>query len=84
MAEVAHPKADENDPLQIGSSMPGMVVNVAIKKGNKVKKGQKLLTIEAMKMETILYAENEGTVDDVLVKAGSQIQTGDLLVKLSA
>ncbi len=84
VAEVAHPKADENDPLQIGSSMPGMVVNVAIKRGNKVKKGQKLLTIEAMKMETILYAENEGTVDDVLVKAGSQIQTGDLLVKLSA
>ncbi len=83
VAEVAHPKADENDPLQIGSSMPGMVVNVAIKKGDKVKKGQKLLTLEAMKMETILYAENEGLVDDVLVKAGSQVQTGDLLVKLA-
>ena len=84
VAEVAHPKAEENDPLQIGSSMPGMVVNVAIKKGDKVKKGQKLLTLEAMKMETILYAENEGLVSDVLVKAGSQVQTGDLLVKLAA
>jgi len=82
ITEKAHPKADDDDPAQIGSSMPGMVVNVAIKKGDKVKKGQKLLTLEAMKMETILYAENDGLVGEVLVAAGSQVQTGDLLVKL--
>ena len=82
ITQTAHPKADENDPGQIGSSMPGMVVNVAVKKGDKVKKGQKLLTLEAMKMETILYAETEGLVNEVLVAAGSQVKTGDLLVKL--
>lgn len=81
VTDTAHPKADEKDPLQIGSSMPGMVVNVVVKKGDNVKKGQKLLTLEAMKMETILYAEQPGTIDDVLVSAGSQVQTGDLLVR---
>ena len=81
VTEQAHPKADEKDALQIGSSMPGMVVNVVVNKGDTVKKGQKLLTLEAMKMETILYAENSGVIDDVLVAAGSQVQTGDLLIR---
>ena len=40
----------------------------------------KLLTLEAMKMETMLNAEQDGTVSEVLVKAGSQVETGDLLV----
>ena len=82
VTQVSHPKADDKDPAQIGSSMPGMVVNVAVKIGDKVKKGQKLLTLEAMKMETLLYAEHDGLIEDVLVKAGSQVQTGDLLVRL--
>ena len=84
VTESAHPKADEKDPLQIGSSMPGMVVNVVVNKGDKVKKGQKLLTLEAMKMETIIYAETSGTIDDVLVSAGSQVQTGDLLIRFKS
>ena len=84
VTEQAHPKADEKDPLQIGSSMPGMVVNVVVNKGDTVKKGQKLLTLEAMKMETILYAESPGVIDDVLVAAGSQVQTGDLLVRFKS
>lgn len=84
VTERAHPKADQKDPLQIGSSMPGMVVNVVVNKGDKVKKGQKLLTLEAMKMETIIYAEHSGQIDDVLVSAGSQVQTGDLLIRFGS
>ena len=57
-----------------------MVVAVAVKPGDNVKKGQKLLTLEAMKMETMLNAEQDGTVSEVLVKADSQVETGDLLV----
>lgn len=74
-------KADAGDSKQIGSSMPGMVVTVAVNAGDVVSKGQKLLSLEAMKMESTIYAEIAGTVADVLVKPGSQVETGDLLIR---
>ncbi|MFK7819772.1 MAG: biotin/lipoyl-containing protein, partial [Planctomycetaceae bacterium] len=76
-------KADPSNSCHIGSSMPGMVVTVAVQPGDPVKKGQKLLTLEAMKMETTINAESEGKVEEVLVKAGCQVETGDLLVVVS-
>ncbi|MGE0608669.1 MAG: pyruvate carboxylase [Pirellulales bacterium] len=79
---AARPKADPDDKLQIAAPMPGLVVTVAVEKGNKVAKGQKLLTLEAMKMETTLYAEQAGSVDEVHVKAGTQVNTGDLLLRM--
>ena len=75
-------KADASDPNQIGAGMPGMVVTVAVRPGDTVKRGQKLLSLEAMKMETTLNAESDGTVAEVLVKPGSQVETGDLLIRL--
>ena len=62
--------------------MPGMVVLVPVKSGEAVTKGQKLLTLEAMKMETSLYADRDGTVRDVRVKPGDAVETGDLLLTL--
>ena len=50
--------------------MPGLVVRVAVAAGEEVAAGQKLLTLEAMKMETTLYAERAGRVAEVLVTAG--------------
>jgi pyruvate carboxylase len=76
------PKADPSDPNQIGAPLPGLVVGVAIQVGDPVRKGQKLLTIEAMKMETTLYAERGGRVVDLLTSVGRQIETGDLLVRI--
>ena len=62
--------------------MPGMVVTVAVKAGDKVTKGQKLFTLEAMKMETTVNSEVEGRVAEVLVKPGSRVETGDLLLRI--
>lgn len=73
-------KADPAIAGQVGSTMPGMVVNVAVKAGDRIKKGQKLLTLEAMKMETMINAELDGKIRDVLVQKGTRIETGDLLV----
>ena len=73
--------ADPNDPKQIGSSMPGMVVGVAVKVGDSVDQGDKLLSLEAMKMETTVYAESGGTVAEVLVSPGSQVAPGDLMIR---
>ncbi len=74
------PKADPNDPKQVGSSMPGMVVTVAVVPGDKVKKGQKLLSLEAMKMEATVHAEHDGTIAQILVKPATRVETGDLMI----
>ncbi len=75
-------KADPNQPGQIGATMPGMVVTVNVDIGDAVAKGQSMMTLEAMKMETTVAAEQSGKVTQVLVKPGSQVETGDLLVVL--
>lgn len=75
------PKADPADPLQVGASMPGMVVTVAVRVGDLVAKGQKLLTLEAMKMEATVQAESDGKVSEVFVKPGTTVQNGDLLIR---
>ena len=76
------PKADPLDPFQIGSPLPGLVVGVAVQVNDAVRKGQKLLSIEAMKMETTLYAERTGRVAEVLAVVGRQVGTGELLIRL--
>ena len=81
-AAVEHrAKADPNNALQVGAPMPGMVVNVAVKIGETVAKGAKLLSLEAMKMETTLYAERDGKIAQVAVQAGSSVDAGDLVVR---
>jgi pyruvate carboxylase len=76
------PKADPLDPTHIGAPMPGMVVAVAVKVGDEVQRGAKLVTLEAMKMETTLYAERAGVVRGIHVERGTRVETGDLLAKL--
>ena len=74
-------KAEAGNLKQVAAPMPGAVVAVAVKPGEVVAAGQKLLTLEAMKMETTIYAERDGTVAEVLTKAGTQVEGGDLLVR---
>mgnify|MGYP006160606381 CR=1 FL=1 len=64
--------------------MPGKVSNVAVKKGQAVKANERLLSIEAMKMETALHADRDGTIAEVLVRIGDQIDAKDLLIVYSA
>jgi pyruvate carboxylase len=81
-SEAVRAKADPANKKQIGSSMPGMVVTVAVQPGDKVAKGQKLMTLEAMKMETTIAAEQDGKVATVHVSTGTQVEAGDLLITL--
>jgi pyruvate carboxylase len=76
-----HPKAEPGNPLHVAAPMPGLVVRVTVAPGEQVEKGQKLLTIEAMKMETTVYAERAAKVAEVLVRPGTQVEGGDLLLR---
>ncbi len=69
---------------EIEAPMPGKVTAVEVKAGEKVEKGQRLLTLEAMKMEHALIAPFDGTVTELNAKAGAQVAEGQLLVKVEA
>jgi pyruvate carboxylase len=83
-AESSRRKVDPSDRRQVGAAMPGMVVSVSVAPGDKVTKGQKLVTLEAMKMQTVITAEQDGTVAEVLAHPGTQVEAGDLLVVFEA
>ncbi len=79
---VKRPKADPADPDQVAAPMPGLVVNVAVQVGDEVSEGQKLLTLEAMKMEMTLYAPRNSRVAELSAGPKTQVEAGDLLVRL--
>ncbi|MGR3629878.1 MAG: pyruvate carboxylase [Sulfitobacter sp.] len=81
-ATVQRPKAEPGNANHIGAPMPGVVASVGVKEGQKIKAGDLILTIEAMKMETGLHAERDAVVKAVHVQAGGQIDAKDLLVEL--
>ena len=69
---------------EIEAPMPGKVTAVEVAAGEKVEKGQRLLTLEAMKMEHALTAPFDGTVAELNAKAGAQVTEGQLLVRVEA
>jgi len=76
------PKAEAGNANHVGAPMPGVVASVSVQVGQKVKDGDALLTIEAMKMETGIYAEHDATVKAIHVQPGSQIDAKDLMIEL--
>ena len=59
-----------------------MVSSLSVGVGAKVAKDDKILTLEATKMQTTLYAPKGGVIDEILVQAGEAVDTGDLSVRL--
>ncbi|HAB18307.1 MAG TPA: pyruvate carboxylase [Verrucomicrobiota bacterium] len=75
-------KADLADPLQIGAPIPGLVAAIAVSVGQKINRGDKLLMMEAMKMQTTVTAAADGVVAEILVQVGETVESKDLLLKL--
>jgi pyruvate carboxylase len=78
------PKADLKDPSQIPAPIPGLIATIAVSVGHKVSKGDKLLMMEAMKMQTTVFAPIDGVVDEILVNLGDTVESKDLLMRLRA
>ena len=75
-------KADMNNPLQIGASIPGKVVKVLVKENQSVKKNEPIIVIEAMKMESVIVAKTDGIIKNILVKQGELVKDKQLLVEM--
>lgn len=70
-------------PLTVRAIIPGRVVGVSVAPGDAVTAGQQLLVVEAMKMQNELRSPRDGTIDQVGVQVGDNIEVGDLLVVIS-
>ena len=82
LAEARAAEAGEGGPLEIRSTLPGLVVAVKVEPGAQVAAGDGLLTIEAMKMQNEVRAPRDGTVGEVVVTAGQPVASGVLLLRL--
>ena len=79
-----HRKADETNAGHVAAPMPGLVVSLSVAAGDTVEAGDQILTIEAMKMESTLYADAGGTVAEIVTSAGTRVEAKDLLVVIDA
>ncbi|WP_303219923.1 pyruvate carboxylase, partial [Enterococcus asini] len=75
-------KAEPTNKEQIGATMPGSVLEIFVKKGDRVKQGDTLMVTEAMKMETAIEARYDGEVKHIYVEAGETIAQDDLLIEV--
>jgi len=81
-AAPARRKADPANPGQVGAPIPGAVSMLHVKPGEHVNKGDRLLVMEAMKMQTTVYAPITGSIKEVAVNARDTVEARDLLLSI--
>ncbi len=75
-------KKETGSAIPVVAPLPGSIIEIFVKPGDIVKKGDKLLMMEAMKMENHVLAEKDGTVESVKVSAGDNVLQGDVLIEM--
>jgi pyruvate carboxylase len=75
-------KVEPGNAAHVGAPMPGTIATVPVHVGQTLAKGDALLTLEAMKMETTVRAERDGVIKEILARPGLQVDTKDLLIVL--
>lgn len=68
--------------IKVTAPLPGTIIQVKVKQGDKVKKGDCLLTMEAMKMENNILSDREGIIKSINVSPGDNVLQGDLLTEI--
>ena len=82
VVERAHPKADSADPGHVAAPTAGIISSIAAHANHDVERGAKLLTLEAMKMQSNIYAPIAGRVTKLLVTPGQHVEAKDLLLTI--
>lgn len=73
---------EKSDDKKLLSFIPGTIIKVYVKKGQKVKKGEKIVILEAMKMLNKILIQQDGTVKQVNVKEGQIIPKGEVIIEM--
>ena len=66
----------------VESIMPGLIIDINVREGENVFKGQKLVTLEAMKMENVIKSPRNSTIKKIYFKKGNTVEKGDILFEL--
>ena len=80
-ATKAREKADPANSMHLGAPIPAMISSISTSVGKSVSKGDKIAVLEAMKMQTTLYAQADGVVDAILVNVGDSVESKDLVAR---
>jgi glutaconyl-CoA/methylmalonyl-CoA decarboxylase subunit gamma len=78
-AKTSSPSAPKGGG-KIKSPLPGAIIDIHVKVGDHVKIGQKVITLEAMKMENNIESDKEGTISSINVSKGDSVMEGDVLI----
>jgi len=71
------------DPRLILSFIPGTVLDILVKPGDRVKKGDSLMILDAMKMQNLLKSAIDGTIKNIPVKRGDKVSKGTVLIEIA-
>lgn len=82
-SKIKKKTAEADDKRQIGAPMPGVISSIAVKPRQKIKRGEVLFTIEAMKMELAVSAEFDGVISSIEVKLSEKVERNDLVMILN-
>lgn len=81
MQEIhVHPKANKSNKNEVGAPMPGDVIDIRVKVGDKVEKGQPLVVLSAMKMEMVVQSPIAGVVKKLEIAKGTKLEGEDLIM----
>jgi pyruvate carboxylase len=78
----AHPKADPANPGDVAAPTPGVITGITVQVNQSVQRGEKLMTLEAMKMQSNIYAPATGRIAKILVAANQSVEAKDLLLTI--
>jgi biotin carboxyl carrier protein len=80
--EMGFDKKVQRQLKEIKAPMPGLVLEIAVTEAQQMKKGEKLLILEAMKMENSILMPADGTIKKIVVKAGQPVEKGQVIIEL--
>jgi len=83
VVERVHPKVDPEDSGQVGAPTAGLISSIAVQANHAVERGAKLFTLEAMKMQSNIYAPISGKITKLLVTPGQHVEAKDLLAVIA-
>ena len=81
-AEPRRTRVEDGNPRHVGAPVPGVVATLAVKLGQQIDVGSPLVSLEAMKMVSMVCAEHKGVVVAIHVTSGDQVDAKDLLIEL--
>ena len=84
LAQFMPPPQDRNKKEELKAPIAGLIVSMKVKEGQPVKAGQELVVIEAMKMENIIYADHDTTVQKICVADKESVQVDQILIRFAA